>query len=75
MTAPRHPAPSAIRAAREAAGLTQSAAAALLYKTCRAWQQWEAGERRMDVAYWELFLLKASNLRNTAGHQPMEIAA
>jgi len=74
MNAPLFPAPGAIKAAREVAGLTQSAAAALLYKTCRAWQQWEAGVRRMDVAYWELFLLKASKLQKTVP-QPMETDA
>ncbi|RQR65547.1 XRE family transcriptional regulator [Burkholderia sp. Bp9125] len=63
MTETHHPAPSAIKAAREAAGLTQSAAAALLYKTTRAWQWWEAGEREMDPALWELFLIKT---RSTA---------
>ncbi|KWU26391.1 hypothetical protein AS149_25725 [Burkholderia cenocepacia] len=55
---PASPAPTAIRTAREAAGLTQTAAAALLYKTLRVWQMWEAGDRRMDPALWELFLIK-----------------
>lgn len=59
MNTAHSPAPADIKAAREAAGLTQSAAAALLYKTERAWQWWEAGDRRMDPALWELFLLKA----------------
>lgn len=54
-----HPAPATIRAARAAAGLTQSAAAALLHTTCRTWQQWEAGDRKMHPAFWELFGLKA----------------
>lgn len=58
MTTACHPAPTAIKAAREAAGLTQAEAAALLYKTARAWQWWEAGDREMDPAHWELFLIK-----------------
>ena len=44
---------------REAAGLSQTAAGALLHTTCRTWQQWEAGDRRMHPAFWELFLLKS----------------
>lgn len=54
-----NPAPDAVRAAREAAGLSQTAAGALLHTTCRTWQQWEAGDRRMHPAFWELFLLKS----------------
>ena len=57
------PTPLEIRAARESAGLSQEAAAALIYKTRSAWAQWEAREsasnhRAMDAAFWELFLLK-----------------
>lgn len=52
------PTPSEIRAAREAAGLSQAAAGALLHSTCRVWQQWEYGARRMHPAFWELFRLK-----------------
>jgi putative transcriptional regulator len=47
-----------IRAARENAGLTQTEAGALVYVTLRGWQQWEAGERSMHPAFWELFQLK-----------------
>lgn len=47
-----------ICAAREAAGLTQSAAAALVHANLRSWQKWEAGERAMHPAFWELFLIK-----------------
>ena len=54
-----NPSPEQIRAARELAGLTQTAAACLLHSTCRVWQQWEAGDRRMHPAFWELFRLKA----------------
>ncbi|MDD2978141.1 helix-turn-helix domain-containing protein [Aquabacterium sp.] len=57
------PTPAQIRAARESAGLSQEAAAALIHKTRSAWAQWEAREsasnhRAMDPAFWELFLLK-----------------
>ena len=58
------PKPAQIRTAREAAGLSQDAAAALLYKARGTWAQWEAREgspnhRAMDPAFWELFQLKA----------------
>jgi DNA-binding transcriptional regulator YiaG len=55
----RNPSPEEIRAAREAAGLTQTAAAEIIHATCRAWQQWESGDRRMHPAFWELFCTKA----------------
>jgi len=53
-----NPSPADIRAGREAAGLSQTAAAALLHTGCRTWQQWEAGDRRMHPAFWELFNIK-----------------
>lgn len=55
----RNPAPGEVRAAREAAGLTQTQAGVLVHAGCRTWQQWEAGERRMHPAFWELFCRKA----------------
>lgn len=63
-SAARNPKPDEVRAAREAAGLTQTAAAQLVHTTCRTWQQWEAEEdtpvhRRMHPAFWELFRLKS----------------
>ena len=47
-----------IRAARQAAGLTQTQAAELVFSKLRAWQQWEAGDRAMHPALWELFCIK-----------------
>jgi DNA-binding transcriptional regulator YiaG len=61
-----NPKPAEIRAAREAAGLTQSAAAELVYSTLRTWQDWEtdgAQNRRMHPAIWELWLIKTAHLR------------
>ena len=52
------PTPEAIRDARKAAGLTQTQAAAQVYSKLRTWQQWEAGDRKLHPAIWELFLLK-----------------
>ena len=48
-----------VRQARQAAGLTQTQAAELLHTSCRVWQQWEAGDRKMHPAFFELFLLKS----------------
>ena len=56
-----NPKPEEIRAARDALGLTQTAAAALIYCTLRAWQDWESGERRMHPASWDLFRMRATD--------------
>ena len=53
-----NPSPSEIRQDREAAGLSQSAAAALISSTLRTWQDWEAGKARMHPGLWELFNIK-----------------
>ena len=60
-----NPSPAEIRAAREAAGLTQTEAAELVHSTLRAWQNWEveensAEQRRMHTATWELFRVKVA---------------
>jgi DNA (cytosine-5)-methyltransferase 1 len=54
------PEPSVIEAERRRAGLTQTRAAELVHGSLRGWQQWEAGDRRMHPAFWELFLLKVN---------------
>lgn len=63
----RNPKPAEVRAARDAAGLTQAQAAALVHASVRNWQQWEQEEgsntRRMHPALWELFGLKVSRLQ------------
>ena len=58
-----NPSPKEIAAAREAAQLTQTEAGKLIYASLRAWQQWEAGERRMHPALWELFNIKLAPRR------------
>jgi DNA (cytosine-5)-methyltransferase 1 len=65
-----NPAPAAIKALRESImvpghdgelrPLTQTQAAQLVHGTLRAWQQWEAGDRRMHPGLWELFQLKTA---------------
>lgn len=62
-----NPTPAEVRAAREAAGLSQTSAAALIYCTLRGWQEWEAGNRRMHPAFWELFRLKVAGFQGRAG--------
>ena len=53
-----NPAPKEITEARLKAGLTQTEAGELVHASLRTWQQWEAGDRRMHPAFWELFRFK-----------------
>lgn len=62
------PTPAEIRAARATAGLTQTAAAALIGKPLRTWQGWETAEgvkahRKMDAALWELWKIKLAKTK------------
>lgn len=56
------PAAADVRAARVAAGLTQTQAAALVHTVLRTWQTWEStgtiSTATMHPGLWELFLLK-----------------
>jgi DNA-binding XRE family transcriptional regulator len=59
----QQPTPDQIRAAREAAGLTQAQAGELVHATWHTWWKWEqpAGDmnhRRMPLMAWELFTVK-----------------
>lgn len=56
-----NPTPPEIRQARELAGLSQTAAAALISSTLRTWQDWEAGKARMHPGLWELFRIKSAS--------------
>ena len=51
----RSPAPSEVRELRETYGLSQTAAAELVYSALRSWQNWEAGEVSMHPAIWAWF--------------------
>ena len=53
------PKPEGLVQLRTLYGYTQAEAAELCRVTLRAWQWWEAGQRRMPVANWELLLIKA----------------
>jgi putative transcriptional regulator len=59
------PSPKTILATRKAANLTQTEAAALVHTTLRTWQRYEAGDRHMHPAFWELFEIKCG--RDNAG--------
>ena len=61
-TAAANPTPEAILQAREAAGLSQSEAGALIYSGLRSWQHWEWGTRRMHPGLFELFLKKTGKM-------------
>jgi putative transcriptional regulator len=53
-----NPDPFDIQSYRKDAGITQKKAAEMLHTSIRAYQQWEAGDRKMHPAFWELFLIK-----------------
>jgi len=55
---PNNPSPQLILRARLASGLSQTKAAALVWCQLRAWQQWEAGQRKMQIGLFELFCIK-----------------
>jgi len=54
----QNPTPEQVKAARTAAGHSQTQAADTIYKGLRTWQQWEKGERAMDPAFFELYCIK-----------------
>ena len=58
----KQPTPADVKSARAAVGLTQTQAATLIYKKLLAWQRYESGERAMDYALYELFLIKTGQI-------------
>jgi DNA-binding XRE family transcriptional regulator len=63
----KNPKPAEIKKARIAAGLSQTAAAELIYCALGTWQQYEADpdspcHRRMHPAFWELFKIRVAEL-------------
>jgi DNA-binding transcriptional regulator YiaG len=54
------PNPEQILQARKDAGLSQPAAAALIYSKKRTWQDWELGVTPMHPGLWELFRIKSA---------------
>ncbi len=63
------PSPAQIKAARALAGQTQAQAAAMVYRADSArWREWERGAptgRDIDMAVWELFLIKSGSRTTT----------
>ena len=57
----KNPTPEQIKQSRLNAGLTQAQAAAVIYKKLLAWQRYESGDRSMDYALYELFMLKTGH--------------
>ena len=70
-----NPAPEEIRASRDAAGLTQTEAGAVVYSSLRAWQQWEAGDRRMHPAIWAYWLHRFHRLDKTNPRAVIRVSA
>lgn len=60
------PEPEEIKATRLNAGLTQTQSAKMIYITMRAWQRFEAGDRKMHPAFWDLFNLKINKTKGDA---------
>lgn len=56
----KSPSASQIAAARLAAILRPTDAGRLVHVNYATWRQWEAGERRMLPAVWELFCIKTN---------------
>lgn len=52
------PLPKDIKGLRLLNNLTQTEAAAKVYRNCRCWQRWESGGSKMDPAIFELFVIK-----------------
>lgn len=53
------PTPAELKAVREVMGYTQKETAAMACVSVRAWQLWEAGDRKMPPGLWELCVIKA----------------
>ncbi len=53
------PTPNAICTLRASLEITQQEAADSVHVTLRAWQMWEAGQRKMPAGIWELCVIKA----------------
>lgn len=60
---PPSPTPAEVKAARLAAGLTQTKAGELIYCCSRTWQKWEYGEVEMNPALWELWNIKIGRIK------------
>jgi hypothetical protein len=57
------PDPRELRKARLLAGITQTQAGALIYRSLRCWQNWEYGARPMDAQLYEGWLTKLERVK------------
>ena len=64
-----NPTPAQVKQARANAGLTQKQAAEVIHKKILAWQRYESGDRVMDAAYYELFLIKTGQIDLSQSHE------
>jgi DNA-binding transcriptional regulator YiaG len=72
-----NPTPDMIKDARERLGLTETEAAAVVFRNAASWRAWEAGERRMGPGDWVLFrvrtrLLPIDIIMEDSWHGPTE---
>jgi DNA-binding XRE family transcriptional regulator len=66
------PTPEQIKQARITAGLTQTQAADMLHKSLRVWQNYELGDRSMDISHWVLFQIKLKYQLNISVSQTLD---
>lgn len=53
------PTPELLKKTRKLLGYTQREAAEIVHVSLRAWQLWEAGDRKMPPGIWELCVIKS----------------
>lgn len=53
------PPPEKLKTVRAAMGFTQREAAEMVHVSLRAWQLWEAGDRKIPPGLWELLIIKS----------------
>ncbi len=68
-----NPSPAEIRAGREAAGLSQTAAAELIHSKLRTWQDWESGKASMHPGLWALFSIRSADAAPVGDATPAKI--
>ncbi len=56
------PLPEQVKQARTDAGLSRIEAAKLVHVKYRTWQDWELGKAKINLAAWELFLIKINQI-------------
>jgi DNA-binding transcriptional regulator YiaG len=54
----KSPSAEKIKITRKTLGFTQKESAEMVHASVRAWQLWEADDRKMPAGIWELFVIK-----------------